>query len=93
MPKTVLKKPTTAMKQRVYNALRLGYFNDNDDTVEVSNGHGDNLHVTVVSRKFDGKRADEKQNLIISLLMESLPKDWTHVSLAIGMSPEDVNAS
>lgn len=38
------------------------------DTVDVSDGFQDNVHVVVVSRQFDGMREKEKQDMLWSLI-------------------------
>lgn len=82
------------LKQKVYDVLRQGYFNDVDDMVDVSDGSNDNIHVVVVSRKFDGQRLKEKHDLIWSELSQHLaPEEWGRVSLSIGVSPEELKAT
>jgi stress-induced morphogen len=81
-------------KQRVEDALKKAYFGDPSDLVDVSNGLDDNIHVVVVSRKFDGKRLREKNDLIWSILTEQLdPEVWGKVTLSIGVSPEEIKAT
>ena len=46
--------------------------NRDDDLVDVSDGTGDNIHVVIISRKFDGRRMKEKNDLIRSVLVEFL---------------------
>jgi len=49
--------------------------------------------VVIVSRKFDGRRMKEKNNLIWSILVQNLtPEDWGKVSLSVGTSPEELKA-
>lgn len=50
--------------EKVQQILKRGYFQDPNDLVDVSAGPQDSLHVVIVSRKFDGKRMQEKHDLI-----------------------------
>jgi stress-induced morphogen len=82
-----------ALKQKVKDVLKRGRFRDIDDLVDVSNGCDDNVHVVVVSRKFDGLRMKEKEDLIWSELTQHLTQEeWEHVTLSIGVSPEELKA-
>lgn len=82
-----------ALKQKIHDALKAGYFADADDMVDVSDGPDDSIHVVVVSRKFDGRRMKEKHDLIWSELTRGLKQDeWNKVSLSVGVSPEEVKA-
>jgi len=83
-----------SLKQKIEDTLRSGYFNDPKDLVDVSDGLDDNIHVVVVSRKFDGRRVREKHDLIWSVLIGKLtPEEWGRVTLSIGVSPEEIKAS
>ena len=58
-----------------------------------SDGPDDNIHVVIVSRKFDGRRMMEKNDLIWSVLVNNLTEDeWGKVTLWVGASPEEVKA-
>lgn len=86
-----------ALKQKIRHALKSGYFSDENDLVDVSDGadgtEGENVHVVVVSRKFDDQRSAEKEDRIWSILMQSLkPEEWQKVTLSIGVSPEELKA-
>ena len=81
-------------KQRVAEVLKTAYFKDQSDLVDVSDGLDDNIHVVVVSRKFDGQRLREKNDLIWSILTKELtPEEWGHVTLSVGVSPEEIKAT
>jgi hypothetical protein len=81
-------------KQRVAEALKNTYFNDPSDLVDVSDGLDDNIHVVDVSRKFDGHRLGEKNDLIWSILIKELaPEEWGKVTLSVGVSPEELKAT
>ena len=82
------------LKQKVRDALKHAYFKDPDDLVDVSDGPDDSIHVVIVSRKFDGRRMKEKNDLIWSVLVAQLrPEEWGKVSLSIGTSPEEIKAT
>jgi acid stress-induced BolA-like protein IbaG/YrbA len=82
------------LKTKVYDALKAGYFKDSADLVDVSDGADGNIHVVVVSRKFDGRGMKEKHDLIWDELEKQLTKkEWGQVSLAVGVSPEEVKAT
>lgn len=51
------------LKQKVHDELKRSYFSDPDDLVDVSDGPDDSIHIVVVSRKFDGRRLKEKNDL------------------------------
>lgn len=81
------------LKQKIQNVLADAYFKDRGDLVDVSDGDDDNIHLVIVSRKFDGKRMKEKNDLIWSVLLDKLaPQEWGKVSLSIGASPEELKA-
>jgi stress-induced morphogen len=82
------------LKSKIRDVLKAGYFHDTEDLVDVSNGPDDSIHVVVVSRKFDGRRLREKNDLIWSELSQRLaPEEWGRVSLSIGVSPEEIKAT
>ncbi len=82
------------LKKKVYEVLKRGYFNGPDDAVDVSDGPEDSIHLVIVSRKFDGKRLKEKNDLIWSQLMQHLATgEWGKVSLSIAASPEEIKAT
>ena len=83
----------TGLSKEIYQILKSGCFNGPDDSVYVSDGDDDNIHVAVVSEKFEGLGMEEKRDLILSDLVQQLPDNWTKVSLAIGVSPEEILAS
>lgn len=81
------------LKQRIHDVLKEFYFTSIDDSVDVSDGDGDCIHVVIVSRKFDGKRMKEKDDMIWSALTEQLDKDQLrYISLTVGASPEEIKA-
>ncbi len=62
------------------------------ETVDVSDGHGDNIHVIVVSRKFDGMREKEKQELLWGVIDKGNLSDpeKVKISLILPYSPSDL---
>jgi hypothetical protein len=84
----------TFLKTRIRDVLKSGYFKGPDDLVDISDGPDDSVHIVVVSRKFDGRRMREKEDLIWSDLTKNLsPEEWGKVTLSIGASPEEIKAS
>ena len=82
------------LKHKIHDTLKKTYFDDPDDLVDVSDGtDDDSIHVVIVSRKFDGRRMREKNDMIWSVLTQKLsPEEWGKVSLSIGTSPEEIKA-
>ena len=82
------------LKTKIQNALKSGLFRGEDDLVDVSDGVDGHIHVVVVSRKFDGRRMKEKNDLIWDELEKRLSaEEWGQVSLTVGASPEEVKAT
>ena len=82
------------LKQKVHDVLKGVYFSAPDDLVDVSDGPDDSIHVVIVSRKFDGRRMKEKNDLIWSILAKNLlPEEWGQITLSIGTSPEELKAT
>ncbi len=82
------------IKEKIRGVLKDAYFQDPDDLVDVSDGPDDSIHVVIVSRKFDGRRMKEKNDLIWSVLSQNLsPEEWGKVSLSVGASPEEIKAT
>ena len=52
------------LKQKIHNVLKDAYFKDSEDLVDVSDGPDDSIHLVIVTRKFDGRRMKEKNDLI-----------------------------
>ena len=81
------------LKKKIHDVLKTGYFSDSSDFVDVSDGFDDLVHIVVVSRKFDGHRMKEKEDLIWSELLKNLSKEeWGQISLSVGASPDEVKA-
>jgi stress-induced morphogen len=82
------------LKQKIGTVLRDAYFKDPADLVDISDGPDDSIHIVIVSRKFDGRRMKEKNDLIWSVLVQKLaPDEWGKVSLSVGASPEEIKAT
>lgn len=82
------------LKEKIYDSLKRTYFKDPEDLVDISDGPDDSVHVVIVSRKFDGRRMKEKNDLIWSVLVQNLrPDEWGKVSLSVGASPEEIKAT
>jgi stress-induced morphogen len=82
------------LKRTIHDSLKTVYFGDPDDSVDVSDGPEDSIHVVILSRKFDGRRMKEKNDLIWSLLVENLTQEeWGKVSLSVVASPEEIKAT
>jgi acid stress-induced BolA-like protein IbaG/YrbA len=78
-----------ALKQQIHDILRERF---PGETVDVSDGYGDNIHVVVVSRQFDGLREREKQDLLWTAIDRSGLSDHekTLISLILPYSPGDL---
>ena len=79
-------------KRKIYDLFKEGYFNDDKDFVDVSDGTDDeDIHIVIVSRKFNGYTMTERGRIIWEEMVEHLTqKEWGHVFLSIGMLPEEV---
>lgn len=79
------------LKQKIHSSLKMGYFNDAKDFVDVSDGAVDLIHVVVVSRKFNGHTMIDRSDIIWDELLKHLSdEEWGYVSLLIGATPEEV---
>ena len=85
---------TSEAKRKILDVLKGDDFKDPDDLVDVSDGPDDSIHLVIVSRKFDGHRMKEKNDLIWSVLVKKLlPEEWGKVSLSVGASPDEIKAT
>ena len=81
------------LTNRIRNALKKGFFKGPDDLVDVSSGSNGNIHLVIDSRKLDGRRIKEIDDLIWSELTKKLkPEEWEQITLSVAVSPEDVKA-
>lgn len=60
------------------------------DTVDVTDGYAENIHVIVVSRKFDPMREQDKQDFLWSLIDDTdlSEAEKQRISLALPASPD-----
>ncbi len=63
-----------------------------DDTVDVSPGYGDNVHVVIMSRKFDNMDEQQKQDYVWGLINSGglTTEQKTRISLLLPLSPQEV---
>jgi acid stress-induced BolA-like protein IbaG/YrbA len=75
--------------ERITAALRTQF---PQDTVDVSPGYGKNLHVVVVSRRFDEMSEREKQDMLWSAMdqAELSEAEKTRISLMLAYSPANL---
>jgi acid stress-induced BolA-like protein IbaG/YrbA len=82
-----------AVKRKILDVLKRGFFSGQDDAVDVSDGADGCVHVVVVSRKFDGRRSRERHQLLWSELEKGLSEDeMGAISLSVARSPEEIKA-
>ena len=80
------------LHDKIRDALRKDFFKD-PDYVDVSETPDDGIHLVIVSRRFDGRRMKDKNDLIWSVLVKNLePDEWGQITLSIGVSPEELKA-
>lgn len=77
------------LKKKIHDILSAEF---PGETVDVSDGHGNNIHVIVVSRKFDGMREKEKQDRLWSAIDTGKLSDAEKVliSMILPYSPSDL---
>lgn len=77
------------VKKRILQVLKAEF---RDDTVDVSDGYMDNIHLVVVSRKFDGMRDKARQEYVWSIIDKSslTMAEKGKVSLILAYSPADL---
>ncbi len=63
-----------------------------EDTVDVSDGYQENIHVLIVSRKFDGMTEKAKQDLMWDVIDGTILTDEEKqlISLAYPVSPAEI---
>lgn len=83
-------RPDPKLKRRIYDALKLEF---PDETVDISDGYRDNIHVLVVSRKFD--KFSEKKKM--AYLWEAITangvftdEELAKISLLLAYSPKEL---
>ncbi len=82
-------KTRDQVKQVLYQAFRQRF---PEDTVDISDGYQDNIHVMVVSRQFDDLTEAQKQDLMWGILdaSELSPAEKRLVSLLYPVSPAEI---
>lgn len=82
---------SAALKTKIEHILRV-QFPQQGETVDVSDGSGDNIHVIVVSRQFDHMREKSKQDLLWGAIDRSDLTDGEKVkiSMILPYSPDDL---
>jgi acid stress-induced BolA-like protein IbaG/YrbA len=77
------------VKAEIARALRAQF---KDDTVDVSDGYKDNIHVVVVSRKFDKMSEKQKQQYVWDLIDASplTAAEKSLISLVYPISPAEI---
>lgn len=84
------------LKDKIEAVLRGGTFNSPKVLVDVSDGDDDvihDLHLVIVSRKFDGLAPEEKRDLIWENLRSQLKrKEWGQVTLVAGHSSDELKS-
>jgi hypothetical protein len=58
--------------------------------VDVSDGYRDNVHVVIVSRRFDGLTEREKDDYLWSIVRPALLTEAERISLLLGYSPDEL---
>ena len=76
-------------KRRIERALRAEFPHD---TVDVSDGYGPNIHVLVVSRRFDAMPEPDRREMLSSLIRTAgLAEDEEGlISLLLAWSPAEI---
>jgi len=82
-------KTRDQIKQALENALRAEF---PKDTVDISDGFQENIHVLIVSRRFDGMAEQDKQDLLWNVIDRTdLNEDEKRlISLTLPYSPAQI---
>ncbi len=88
-PKKNSSHTRAAIKKIIQSALKDEF---PYDTVDVSDGYGDNIHILVVSRKFDGLTEQKKQDMLWNIIDSTeLPTaEKQLISLVLPLSPSEI---
>ena len=82
---------SSKLKKKILDILKDGYFNDEYDFVDISEGFKDLIHVVVVSSKFSEMKLEERDDIIWNEILQFLSDDeWSKISLLIATTPEEV---
>lgn len=88
-----MSSTTTRSRDEVKRSLESALRNEfPNDTVDVSDGYQENIHVLVVSRQFDGLSHEHRQDLIWNVIDSTNLNDHEKqlISLTIAFSPSDL---
>lgn len=79
------------LKSKIERILRT-QFPKQGETVDVSDGSGDNIHVIVVSRQFDSMREKSKQDLLWGTIDKGdlTDAEKVKISMILPYSPDDL---
>jgi acid stress-induced BolA-like protein IbaG/YrbA len=79
----------TLLKEKIAEILHQGF---PGETVDVSDGYKENIHIVVVSQKFTGLSEKEKQDMLWSIIDKSDLSDSEKVkiSLILPYSPKEL---
>ena len=82
-------RPPAQIKKALEVALRQAFPRD---TVDISDGYQDNIHVLVVSREFDDLGEQQKQERLWKLIdaTDLSKEEKLLISLVLPLSPDDV---
>ena len=88
-PKTRPIRSRAAVKRLVQEAFRKHF---PQDTVDVSDGYKENIHVMVVSREFDRMREREKQDVMWKIIdgTDLTEDEKGLISLVFPVSPAEI---
>lgn len=83
------------LKDKIRDVLTRSLFTDPTDVIDVSDGDdADDLHLVVISRKLEGRRIWERNDLSWDELIRGLtPAEWGKISLTIGVGPDQANGA
>ena len=83
------KRPRAKLKSALEQALRQEFPHD---TVDVSDGYQDNIHILVVSRRFDKMDEQQKQDLLWGVIdrIDLTEGEKALISLVMPLSPTEI---
>lgn len=81
------------LKHKIRQVLKTGYFRDPDDLVDVSDGTYDlSIWSSSVANLMAGEPKRRHDRIWDELTQNLTPEEWGHISLSIGVSPEEIKA-
>jgi stress-induced morphogen len=83
------RRPRATLKRVLENAFRREFPHD---TVDISDGYQDNIHIVVVSRRFDGMEEQHKQDMMWGIVDRTDLTDDEKglISLMMPVSPAQI---